>query len=262
MKKYQIYRNATLILSFVVIIETMILIQVWFTRPRKRLAPVPPVVKGKIAIVIDDWGYNLNHFRMLEEIGYPLTISVLPNLSCSSWIAQQANRMGLEVILHLPLEPYERYNLESDTITTSMDEVTIKGIIEKALADIPTAKGVSNHMGSKATADFRVMEIVFRELKRRNLYFLDSLVSPKSICFDVARKVRLNFAQRDVFLDNQEDTDYIKGQIDKLKTIAKVHGQVIGIGHVRKNTLDVLKEMMPLLAKQGYKFVFVSELAR
>jgi polysaccharide deacetylase 2 family uncharacterized protein YibQ len=41
-----------------------------------------------------------------------------------------------------------------------------------------------------------------------------------------------------------------------------VYGQAIGIGHDRKITLEVLKEVMPSIEKEGYKFVFVSELIR
>jgi hypothetical protein len=74
--------------------------------------------------------------------------------------------------------------------------------------------------------------------------------------------MQIAFANRDVFLDNREEPEYIMGQINKLKNIAKVYGRAIGIGHDRKVTLEVLKGAMPELEKEGYKFVFVSELLR
>ncbi len=117
-------------------------------------------------------------------------------------------------------------------------------------------------MGSKATENIRVTGIIFKELKRRRLYFLDGFVSAESICWDAANKMRLGFAKRDVFLDNKQDAGYISGQIDKLKRRAGVYGQAIGIGHYQKITLEVLKEEMPKLEKEGYKFVFVSELVK
>jgi len=160
----------------------------------------------------------------------------------------------------LPLEPHEKYRLEKNTIMTSQDEQSIKNVIARDLADIMYARGVSNHMGSKATEDSRVMEIVFRELKKKQLYFLDSVVSGESICFELALKMNLGFAQRDVFLDNQEDPKYISGQIYKLKLRARARGKAIGIGHDQKITLEVLKEVMPQLEEEGYKFVFVSDL--
>lgn len=256
MKIHQKYKIAIWFLSIVVIIQWVFIIVI--SRPKK----ITPPIKGKIAIVLDDWGYNLNNLPFLNQIKYPLTLSILPNLRYSQEVARESHRRGFEIVLHLPLEPDERFSLEQNTIMTSMDEGTIRNILAKDLASVPYAQGVSNHMGSKATEDLRTMGIIFKELKRRRLYFLDSLVSAESICFDLAYKMRVAFAKRDVFLDNTEAAEYIRGQINKLKTRANIYGQAIGIGHDRKETLEVLKEVMPELEREGYRFVFVSELIR
>jgi polysaccharide deacetylase 2 family uncharacterized protein YibQ len=261
LKKYKGYKIAILVLSIVVIIQTVLLIGLWIRRPKK-IPVVPLVIKGKIAIVIDDWGYNLNNLDILEQIKYPLTVSILPNLNYSKVITRQLHHQGFEITLHLPMEPHEKFRLEKNTLMTSMDEPTIKNILRLDLLNVPYALGVSNHMGSKATEDIRTMQIIFAELKKNNLYFLDSLVSGESICFDLANKMHIKFIKRDIFLDNQEDPAYIKGQIDKLKIRAKVYGQAVGIGHNRRITLEVLKEAMPIIEKEGYKFVFVSELVK
>jgi hypothetical protein len=65
-----------------------------------------------------------------------------------------------------------------------------------------------------------------------------------------------------VFLDNNSDPEYIKGQLIQLRNLSKKYGTAIGIGHDRKSTLTVLKEILPQLESQGYKFVFISEVAR
>jgi polysaccharide deacetylase 2 family uncharacterized protein YibQ len=228
-----------------------------------RVAPkAPAAIKGKIAIIIDDWGYNLHNLHALEGLKYPLTMSVLPNLNYSRALANEFHRRGFQIILHLPLEPREKYRLENNTIMTSMGEPTINSIIGQGLQSVMYAAGVSNHMGSRATENTRIMEIIFKELKKRQLYFLDSFVSAKSVCPDLARKMHLFFAKRDIFLDNNDDPEYIRSQIYKLKTRASIYGQAIGIGHDRKATLDTLKEEMAKLEKEGYKFVFLSELVR
>jgi polysaccharide deacetylase 2 family uncharacterized protein YibQ len=253
------YKIVILILSFLVVIETILLIRLWVIRPKK-LPEIPKILKGRIAIVIDDWGYNSNNLEMLEEIKYPLTVSILPNLSYSRQLSEELHRRGLEVILHLPLEPHEKFRLEQNTVMTSMDESKIIDIIRRDLANVSNAKGVSNHMGSLATEDLRTMGIIFQELKQRRLYFLDSMVSPKSICSGLAKKMHLDFVKRDIFLDNKESPEYIRGQIYRLKVKAGLYGRAVGIGHDRKSTLEVLKEAIPQLEKEGYKLVFVSEL--
>lgn len=261
MNRYQGYKITIGVLSLVIILQWIFIIIV--TRPKKiPEVKAPLAVKGRIAIVIDDWGYNLNNLYILDQIKYPLTCAVLPNLTYSKDVAQALHRNGYEIILHLPMEPAEKFRLEQNTIMTSMDGPTIIGIIDNDLVNIPYAVGVSNHMGSRAVEDLNTMTIIFKELKGRRLYFLDSLVSSKSVCLRLADKTDLLFAKRDVFLDNDEDPEYIKGQIYKLKTRARIYGQAIGTGHDRKVTLEVLKEIMPQLEKEGYKFVFVSELVR
>ncbi len=256
MKKKQ--RHKTIIVALLLII----LFQWAYILISKPKRPVKVYIKpkGKIAIVLDDWGYNLNNLTLADEINYPLTCSILPNLKYSSAAASQLHARGFEIILHLPLQPREKYSLEKDTITVSLDKKSVLDIIDRDLASIVYAKGVSNHMGSLATEDRKIMAVIFKELKKRHLYFLDSLVSSKSICADLARKIDLKFTKRDVFLDNKQEPEYIRGQLRKLKTKAMVYGQAIGIGHDRHATLEVLKELMPEIEKEGYKFVFVSEL--
>jgi len=221
---------------------------------------IPPGSEAKIAIVIDDWGYSLNNLRVVDEIKYPFTAAVLPNLRYSQEAAAQLHNRGKEVILHLPMESESKLGMEKDTIMVSMDEGQIKNIVEQDLNNVGYAGGINNHMGSKATGDPRVMEEVFKELRKRRLYFLDSAVTPKSVCLELAKKMKVAFIERDIFLDNSLEPEYIKGQLEKLKAIAKKNGFAVGIGHDRKNTLEVLKETMPQLQDEGYKFVFVSEL--
>lgn len=257
MKNTRSYKIIIGILAAIIIVQAMVILG----RAKKPPKPKPPVaVKGRIAIVIDDWGYNLNNLHILDNIKSPLTCAVLPNLPYSSTIAGEADAKGFQVILHLPMEPHEKYRLEENTILTGMGEERIKDILSEDLSSVGSAKGVSNHMGSRATEDVRTMEVVFRELKKRRLYFLDSFVTNKSICSGLARRAGLGFAKRDIFLDNKNDPEYITQQLYKLKAKAKAYGQAIGIGHDRRVTLEVLGRLMPQLEREGYKFVFVSDI--
>lgn len=268
--KVKRYKTAVFVLALLAFIEAMCIAHLLMRPTKAKKAPAPPVPsaqlkpapKGSIAIVIDDWGYNLNNLAALERIKVPLTAAVLPNLPYSAEISRQLHSRGFEIILHLPMEPRQEQSLEEDTVRTSMDEAQIRRILARDLENLGFAKGVSNHMGSRATEDARTMSAVFRELKDRGLYFFDSLVSARSVCPALARKTGLRFAKRDVFLDNQQDRDYIRGQVEKLKARARLNGKAIGIGHDRRLTLEVLQVLIPQLQKEGYRFVFVSDLAR
>lgn len=223
----------------------------------------PPV--AQIAIVIDDWGYSLENLPLLFEIEYPLTISILPNVNYSTKIAEAVNRRkNIEIIIHLPLEPknISAGNLEPSTIYASMAEEEIISLVRKALKSVPHSQGISNHMGSQATQDRRVMKTIFSEIQKNKLFFLDSLVVRDSVCRELAQEMNVRFAQRSVFLDNQNNAEYIKSQLMELVSRSKIEGSAIGIGHVKETTLKVLKEMLPRLEEQGIQFVRLSQLVK
>ncbi|MDD5465241.1 MAG: divergent polysaccharide deacetylase family protein [Candidatus Omnitrophica bacterium] len=228
------------------------------TPAKKKVA----AVKGIIAIVIDDWGYHLDNLAIIKKIKVPLTCAILPNLKNSGPVARELNGLGFEIILHLPMEPKEKYRLESNTITSAMDAGQIHDILDEDLASVIFAKGISNHMGSQITEDEKISTIVMAEAKKRKLYFLDSFVTAKSVCREVSAKIKAKFARRDIFLDNQNDPAYIRGQLMKLKNLARRRKNVVAIGHDRRNTLALLNEMLPMMKREGYRFVFLSEIAR
>lgn len=234
-------------------------------QPVKAVPPVKaafPKGKGKIAIVLDDWGYSRNQFKILVQIESPLTVAILPSLPYSESAALTARSAGHEVILHMPMEA-EGSNVprEKGTIGLSMTAQEIRQHLEESLTSVPYAQGFSNHQGSKATADLSFMEVVLKEAKRRNLYFLDSVVTDRSVCEGVARKLQVRYVRRNVFLDNDSSAQSIRQSLTGLAHYAARHGQALGIGHDRFSTLRVLQIALPELEKAGYTLVFASDLA-
>lgn len=247
-----------------VLLLTVLLCLTFFLR--KVLFRPKQMAKAKVAIVIDDWGYNLRYLHLLREINVPLTVSVLPNLRYSAKAAEAAKAQGKEVILHLPLEPEiaERgyIGLEKDTITSAMPKDEVIAKFELALASVPNVKGVSNHMGSLATKDTELMSVILGQIKKRRLFFLDNLVTDESVCKQLAQNMGLKFAARDFFLDNLDNDEYIRGQFKKFREFAHASGKAIAIGHVKLKTLKILKDEIARMQDEGIEFVFVSDLVR
>ncbi|MFH1782117.1 MAG: divergent polysaccharide deacetylase family protein [Candidatus Omnitrophota bacterium] len=232
-----------------------------------------PIVKGPgalIAIVIDDWGYNTKNLETILEIDVPLTISILPRLYFSKDVLEQVKKRGdfHDILLHLPLESKSGNAAEKNTIKTDMEKEDIVKILTQDIDSLPGLSGISNHQGSKATEDVRLMAIIFDELKKRDLFFLDSITSPRSVCTDLARKVGIKSIERDVFLDITDQTDkenfevYVKGQMRELISIALKKGRAVGIGHNIDVTFKVIEDAIPELEKKGIRVVPLSELVR
>lgn len=222
-----------------------------------------PVKKAKVAIVMDDFGYNTTYLNDVYDIGLPITISILPNLPYSDLVAESADEHGYEAILHMPMESdVEGAPEESDTVRASMSEQEIGRLVADQLATVPGVRGVSNHMGSLSTENRAFMSIIMKELKKRNLYFLDSLTAKSSVCKEVAAERGVKYARRDFsFIDNSSLEASIEKELTKMKESALKKGSVIALCHYRKNTIKVLKRMMPEMSGAGIDFVYASELA-
>jgi polysaccharide deacetylase 2 family uncharacterized protein YibQ len=211
--------------------------------------------------VLDDWGYNSYHCKNLESINAPLGVAVLPNLPFSQAVIDCARAAGKEPMLHLPLEPHvyrEKYSPDY-VLRTDMSPADIKKMLTKIFAEMPGVVGVNNHMGSKGTEDPALMTEVLSEIKRRKLFFVDSLTSERSICGEVAKKLKMRIAARDVFLDNRNERQYIERQFAIAERLARKNGHVLIIGHDRALTLQVIKEQVDRLIKEGFEFIPVKE---
>ena len=226
--------------------------------------------KPAVAFIIDDWGYNKRYIDLVSEINRPLTISILPNLRYSRYVAEEISKRSemYDIILHLPLESKSNRTVEANTIRCEMDKEKILSILDSDIESVPGLVGVSNHQGSKATEDERVMKVILEELRKRELFFVDSFTSPDSVCLDVTKSLGIKFASRDVFLDITDQTDlenfesYIKGQIQELADLAVETGSAIGVGHNIETTLRVIKESIPDLEKQGIRIEPLKKLVR
>lgn len=231
-----------------------------------RLVP-PGVVKvykrPRVAIVIDDFGYSKNNLDTFFGLKQPVTLSILPGQPYSREVAMLAKARGFEAILHLPLESGRNdVAEEADTIRSGMSEKEILLKLKKEIESLPEIDGVSNHMGSKATADTAVMTSIIKYLKSRGLYFFDSLTSEKSVCCKVAKTLGVKCARRDIFLDNSNNTAAIEKQLADLKSMAFKQGEAIAICHDRKNTALVLSRVLPEMAGEGVEFVRLSDLVK
>ena len=226
--------------------------------------PNPSPKSPQIVIIIDDLGYNEQNYRSFLEIGYPLTFAILPALPYSEKIAKEARAKNREVLLHLPLEPqdYPAKNPGRGVLLDSMSEEELRKVLTQDLESVPGAAGVNNHMGSRLTGETRPMITLLSELKRRNLYFVDSLTTHGTVVTPLARKLGVKVGARDVFLDNYRDKAYIEGQLNSLVKVARNKGEAIGVGHPYPITASVLKDRLPQFEKEGIRVVSASRIVR
>ena len=220
--------------------------------------------KGRIAIIIDDFGYNYNDVtQAFLKLDADLTYAIIPGHNYSQRFAREASKAGYEIMIHMPMESNGKLHGEEGYILeTSMTSAEIERRVQLAVDHIPQASGMNNHQGSKATQDARLMTIVGTLLKKNNKYFIDSRTTVETIAEEKIRVMGVPVSRRDIFLDNDSDPLLIRRQIDKMIQMATRRGSVVGIGHGRPATLQVLQTEIPRLKADGYRFVFASRIVR
>ena len=215
----------------------------------------------KMAIILDDWGKNRKLLDTAIAIDRPLTLAVIPRLAYSGEIAKRAKLNGLGVMIHMPMQPFNpKAPMEPHTIRTTSTDGEILQYLHEAFESVPNAEGMNNHQGSAATSDERVMRLVIKELKKRNLFFIDSNTTKTTVAPQVSEEEGILFASRDVFIDNDADVELIKNQLRKAKIVALKTGKVFVIGHDKELTLQAIQSMIPEIEKSGVRLVLAKDI--
>lgn len=217
---------------------------------------------GKLAVIVDDCGYDMSSVRTLLNTGLPLNFAVLPYKPYSSDVLEMIKSDGRVAMLHLPMEPVDRSAMSegSSTICTDMSKDKILELTRKAINSLPGVSGVNNHQGSKATADSATMTTVLQELRKQDLFFVDSRTSSKSVARDKAVAMGVPTARNDIFLDNSSDVQAIRKQIYKAMDIAEKNGSAIAICHARPNTAKAWSMYAEEIKNTGIELVPITDL--
>ena len=239
--------------------------------PEKRPAAAPVVAPeqkpkpstrhhGAIVLILDDVGFDHQPIDEAMRIDPNVNFSILPNGSEARAFADRLHARGFELLCHLPMEPidYPKQQPGANAIFTSMSDAEIAATTRRNVDAVPNARGVNNHMGSRATLDSRVMRDVLNALPKE-LYFIDSKTSGGSIAGRMAKEMNIPTASRNVFLDDVQSERAVRRQVEALSQIAEERGVAVGIGHPYPVTIRVLNELAPSLRARGFRFVRASE---
>lgn len=223
-------------------------------------APAQAQPRAKLAIIIDDIGYNLPLGQRTINLTGAFTLAVLPFTPHGSELAELAHKQGKELMLHAPMSNHANYPLGRGGLVSGMARAEFLKVLRQNLANIPYIKGVNNHMGSQLTEQAEPMRWLMQELQARQLYFVDSRTTVRTQALIEAERINLPSRRRDVFLDDQRNRAHIENQLLLALAKASQQGAAIAIGHPYPETLAVLNNIQPLLAHYNVQLVPVSHL--
>lgn len=221
--------------------------------------------QAQIALIIDDVGYFGNGLPIYLQMNIPVTFSILPLYKSSADIASLVEQNGFEIMLHLPMESSGDHYYEYEHLIhlgQSLEDVHLH--LRKTLEKFPAGMiaGINNHEGSAATENEELMTSLMQCLTNTNLYFIDSLTSPKSVAAKIAQKYKVPFSKRNYdFLDNVKNKTQIKEKISGLIKFALQHKRpAVAIIHEKQVSALAVKEMIPEFIKHNIEVITPSEI--
>lgn len=220
------------------------------------VAQAAPAGKAYMSIIIDDLGQSPDRDSRTLALPGPVTMAIMPDTPHASDFARQAHKAGKTVILHMPMDPATGPYAWHPGI--AIDELARR--LEAALAKVPYAAGINNHMGSRMTAQRQPMAWLMGELQQRHLFFVDSRTSAATVAAAEAQRIGLAHVSRDVFLDDVRTTEAITGQLQQGIALARKQGSAVLIGHPYPQTLEVLERALPQLKAQGIELIRLSQM--
>jgi len=243
-------------------------------RPRRRSAWIATLVaallttaqaeshKPRIAIIIDDLGYQQDVGERVIALPGPIACAILPQTPRATDLAERARQAGKDVLLHLPLQPTEGLRRpDPGIIGLEADRKELGELFAANLSSVPHAVGVNNHRGSLLTRHGAHMQWLMEEIRLRgSLFFVDSMTTHESVALQAAREAGVPATRRDVFLDPQPGPDVVSREFERLKDVARRTGFAVGIGHPLPATLDHLERELPKLEEEGFELVRITSI--
>ncbi|MCE1115922.1 MULTISPECIES: divergent polysaccharide deacetylase family protein [Pseudomonas] len=212
--------------------------------------------KAYLSIIIDDLGQSDVRDQRTLALPGPITMAIMPDTPHATEFARQAHKAGKTVILHMPMDPATGpYAWHPGTPLAELAQR-----LDAALAKVPFAAGINNHMGSRMTSQPEPMAWLMGELQRRHLFFVDSRTSAATVAAAKAQAIDLAHVSRDVFLDDERTVDAISAQLQQGIALARKQGSAVLIGHPYPQTLQVLESELPRLKAQGIELIPIRQM--
>ncbi|MEO1553208.1 MAG: divergent polysaccharide deacetylase family protein [Pseudomonadota bacterium] len=210
--------------------------------------------KPTVSIIVGGLGINRTRTRAaINELPPEITLSFAPTAeNLSSWV-RDARRAGHEVLIELPMEPYDfgRQRPHPQVMQVDVSADTNKQRLARLLARTPGYFGVMNYQGDKFATEQAAMQPVLQDLRDKGLAFFEDGSLVRSEFTTVARATGVTFGKATRWIDERAEADEISQQLLLLESTARERGTALGTGMSFPVTLDILKDWLPTLDEKG-----------
>lgn len=219
---------------------------------------------ARVAIVIGGLAVSQTGTQAaIAKLPPEVTLAFAPQgNSIGRWM-QAARQSGHEIVMQVPLEPYDYPN-----VNPGRNTLTVAGTADENLKNLHWAlsrttnyTAVMNYMGARFSADATAMGPFMAELGKRGLAYVDDGSSSRSLAPDLALKDGVPFVAGDTAIDAVQDRGAILKKLDGLEATARAKGFAVGIGSAFDLTVDTVSTWVAEAKKRGIEIVPISAVA-
>jgi polysaccharide deacetylase 2 family uncharacterized protein YibQ len=228
--------------------------------PMAAYAPPSGAAAGqpRIAIVVSGLGISARQTQAaIAQLPPQVTLAFAPyDSDVQRWIGE-ARRQGHEVLMEVPMEPYDFPDSDPGphTLRAAAGESANIQRLTWSLSRATGFAGITNLLGGRFLTDSDSLEPVMTFLARRGLLFFDNGEVQHSVAPDVAKSVNAPFVQSSTEIDAIQAGMEIDQRLSELETRARLNGWAAGSGFLYPVTVDRLTVWAKGLSGRGIALV-------
>ena len=225
------------------------------------------VTSGKplVAIIVSGLGINeQGSLDAIDELPENVTLAFAPYGKTLSTSVAAARSGGHEVLLEVPLEPFD-YPQNDPGPQTLLTGETPRANIDKLfwlMARFGGYVGLINNMGARFTASAADFSPIMEELGARGLGYVDDGSSNRSLAPQLAEGNKVPFGRVDVAIDANPSRASILAALASLEAKAVENGHAIGIVSALPISVTTVTEWTRALESRGIMLVPASALMK
>lgn len=220
--------------------------------------------KPQVSLIVGGLGIKRSlTSQAINDLPPEVTLSFVPySDQLQTWV-NRAREAGHEVLIELPMEPYDYPNVDTgpDTLLTTLSLEENERRLKVILGQTTGYFGVINYQGAKLATEARVLEPIMEEIHNRGLAMIYDGSANRSVFPSVAEDVDMNFVEADRIVDTVPSADSIDKNLLHLEALALQNNSALGVGFAFPVTVDQFKQWTETLDMKGYELVPASKLA-
>lgn len=219
---------------------------------------------AKVAVIIGGLGISQTSTQnAIRALPSEITLAFAPQGNSLSRWAQAARREGHEILLQVPMEPFDYPNVNPGrgTLLADADPQQNLDELRRSMGRFTNYSGVVNYMGARFTSESAAFQPVMREIAARGLLFVDDGTSARSQTIALSEAAKGAYATGDLVIDDVQDKEAIMKKLEQLEASARASGSAIATGAAFDTTVEAVAAWAEEAKKRGIEIVGVSALA-